>query len=261
MFFRNNVESTPSINTNITMNCKEVDVFDYINEMWCDNFNQQIDTTSDNKLDDYVSVSITSNKIVEWIAHGNSRIPLRATFGDLISEDMQIIPLNVRYLYLTANKITRFTNIPMSLITLDIALNPLSKIGALPITLEQLNISSTRLKKVPSLPPLLVELKMGNTNIEYLPPYIPHTLKRLVITGSKIREIQEGILPDGLHELDCTGCELKALPKMPLGLVVLKAAYNDIRQITHWSDSLQYVDLRMNPIESRVPLYVRDVLL
>lgn len=244
---------------NIVMVYKEPDVFDYLNEYWYDNLKTQ--NISDNTLNDYVSISVTSNKIIEWIAQGTSNKPLRATFGDLISEDMQIIPLNVRYLYLTANKITRFMNVPMSLIVLEIALNPLIKLGALPITLEQLNISSTRLKKVPRLPPLLVELKLGNTDIEYLPPYIPNTLKKLIIAGSKIREIQEGILPDGLHEFDCTGCELNLLPKMPLGLVILKAAYNNIHTIINWSDNLEYVDLRMNPLESKVPLYVRDILL
>jgi len=238
---------------------REPDVFDYLNEFWIANMTDQIVT--EKVLNDYISTTVGSKKIIEWIKEGNSKKPLRATFDDLVTEDMQIIPLNVKYLYLTANKIGRFTNIPISLIELNIAVNPLTKLGALPITLERLNISSTLLKKVPRLPPLLVELKLGNTDIEFLPPYIPNTLKRLIIAGSKIREIQEGILPDGLHELDCTGCEMKWLPFMPRGLVILKAAYNNIHQITNWSDNLLYVDLRANPFEGKVPLYVRDILI
>lgn len=256
MSFHKNIISTPS--TVLITNYQDVDVFDYLNEFWMESLSEQ---AVSNPLNGYVSVSQTSHKIIEWIKENNPKKPLRATFGDLISEDMQIIPLNVRYLYLTANNITKFTNIPVSIVILEIALNPLIKLGSLPIKLERLNISSTRLKKVPRLPPLLIELKLANTDIEFLPPYIPNTLKKLIISGSKIREIQEGILPDGLHELDCAGCELKWLPAMPKGLVILKASYNNIHQITNWSDNLEYVDLRMNPLESKVPLYVRDILL
>jgi hypothetical protein len=236
----------------------EPDIFDYLNEIWLDNIQQ---TVSEDVLNNYISTSVDSKKIIEWIKEGNTKKPLRVTFGDLVTEDMQIIPLHVKYLYLTANKIGRFTNIPLSLIELNIALNPLTKLGTLPITLERLNISSTLLRELPRLPPLLVELKLGNTDIEFLPQYIPNTLKLLIIAGSKISEIQEGILPDGLHELDCTGCELNSLPYMPRGLVVLKAAYNNIHQITNWSDNLVYVDLRANPFEGRVPQYVRDIVL
>ncbi len=200
-----------------------------------------------------------ARKICKWLQKKSLDAPLRITYCDVKTEDLQLIPRYVYRLILTGNAIEVYDTFLYKLVLLNLSLNPLRSIDVLPIGLKELNVAHTLLEKLPRLPMGLERLNISNTRIKSLYG-LPQCLKKLVMNECGVRVIKNGVLPNGLEHLECASCELEKIPStIPDTVRYLNVAWNNIRHVKRWPDALLYLDIRMNPYDGAVPAYVHDI--
>ena len=149
---------------------------------------------------------------------------------DLSNLELTEIPgdlfyLDVRYLNLDDNEITRIDHLPRKLISLSCQNNGLEKLGKLPKELEVLNLRNNDLEYLPRLPNYLDSLDCSYNALTQLPE-LNYSLRFLYCEYNNLTYLPE--LPVVLLEIDCSNNNISQIPYLPNGIVKFNAQKNPL---------------------------------
>ena len=205
-------------------------------------------------------------KIKEWVAKGNSSLPLDLSKLDLKSSydeypDIVIeLPKNLKILICLNNPmLRRLPKLPKGLVKLTVGGNNLITIPELPDSLKILSCENNNIKSLPKLPNKLRELECDHNKLARLPE-LPTSLIYLFCSDNVLSELPE--IHSNLEYLNCSENMLKSLPRLPeLGLISLDCGKNQITSLPELPKYLKDLNCEYNKLKTlpKLPKYLREL--
>jgi len=194
-------------------------------------------------------------KIKEWVAKGNSSLPLDLSKLDLKSsydENPNVIielPKNLKVLICRDNPmLRRLPKLPKGLQQLLVINNNLITLPELPDSLIEIDCRDNRIKSLPKLPNKLQYLRCDRNKLLRLPE-LPVRLLYLNCYDNVLTELPE--IHSELENLICSENMLKSLPKLPkIGLVSLDCRANELTSLPELPDTLRELNCEFNKLKT-----------